>query len=284
VSTAAERMPPGSLVAGPSAAGGDWRRFLTLTLTLAVTEFKLKFFGSLLGYLWQLMRPLMLFGVLFVVFTEFVRIGDGVPFYGVVLLTNIVMFTFVAEATSASVGALVDRENLVRKVQFPRLAIPLSVVTTAAFNLLLNFVAVLVFIAIAGVEPRWTWLEVPALLLMLAVMVTGFSMLISALYVRARDVRPIWDVALQVAFYGSPVIYVIELLPSDRLQQLMMLNPLAVILQQMRHALIDPGAGGAAAVAGGFERLLPAFLFVIGVFALGLWVFRREAPRVAEEL
>ena len=125
--SAAAQMAPGATIQGPSALGGGLRRFLYLSITLAITEFKLRFFGSVLGYLWQLMRPLMLFGVLYFVFTQFVKIGEGVPFYPVVLLTNIVVYTFFAEGTGA-VTAVVDRENLVRKIQFPRLA---SVVVTA---------------------------------------------------------------------------------------------------------------------------------------------------------
>ena len=121
-------------ISGPRAIGDDRRRMFLLTTALAVTDFRLRFFGSLLGYFWQLMRPLLLFGVLFVVFTEFVRLGEGVPFYPVLLLSNIVLFTFLAEGTAA-VTSLVDRESLVRKVQFPLLAIPLATVLFAAFNL-----------------------------------------------------------------------------------------------------------------------------------------------------
>ena len=109
-------------IKGPSALGGDPRRAVALTRTLAYTDFKLKFFGSMLGYLWQLMRPLLLFGVLYVVFTQFVRIGGGVAFYPVVLLMGIVLFNFFAEATGGSVSSVVDRESLVRKIQFPRAA------------------------------------------------------------------------------------------------------------------------------------------------------------------
>src|SRR5215216_4969160 len=143
----AQLGPP---IAGPSALGGSPRRFVYLAVTLAVTEFKLRFFGSALGYLWQLVRPVMLFGVLYVVFTEFVKIGGPVPFYPVVLLANIVLFTFVQEGTGA-VGSVVAHEALVRKIQFPRMAIPVSVVLTAGFNLTLNMGVVLTFGIASGV-------------------------------------------------------------------------------------------------------------------------------------
>jgi ABC-2 type transport system permease protein len=275
----------GRPIRGPSAFGdGDLRSFFYLTWTLAVTEFKLKFFGSVLGYLWQLIRPLLLFGVLYVVFTEFVRFGEGVAFFPVVLLTGIVIFSFFQEATGNAVTSVVDRENLVRKIQFPRMVIPASVVLTAYFNLALNLVAVFVFIAIQGVEVRWTWLELPVLLVLLGVFATGVAMLLSALYVRFRDVRPIWDVMLQVLFYGSPILYTLEQIPNQDLAQIMVLSPLATVLEQVRYAVIDPAAPSAAAAAGGMEWLAVPAGIGFGVLALGLWVFNREAPRIAEEL
>jgi ABC-2 type transport system permease protein len=284
VDTAEPGQLLGRPIRGPSALGGSVARFAYLTRTLAVTDFKLKFFGSALGYLWQLMRPLMLFGVLYVVFTQVVRLGNDVAFYPAVLLTGIVLYTFFAEATGGAVTCVLDRENLVRKIQFPRLVVPLAVILTAYFNLGLNLVAVLVFIVASGVDARLTWLELPLLVLILGVLCTGVAMLLSALYVRFRDVKPIWDVLLQVAFYSSPVLYAIENVPSEKLQHALMLNPLAAIIQQARHAVIDPGAPSAAAAAGGWEVLLIPAALVVGLFALGFWVFNHEAPRIAEEL
>jgi ABC-2 type transport system permease protein len=270
---------------GPSALGGDMRRFVHLAHTLAVTEFKLRFYGSALGYFWQLMRPLMLFGVLYLIFTEFVRIGSGVPLYPVVLLSNIVLFTFFTDGTSSAVTSVVDREGLVRKIQFPRMAIPASVVLTASFNLGLNLLVVLVFALVNGVTPRWSWLEMIPLLGILAVLTVGMAMLLSALYVRFRDMRPIWEISAQILFYATPVIYTVDSLgKGEQVQHLMMLNPLACILEQMRHAVIDPNAPSAAAAAGGAVRLLiPAA--VVGLVAwVGFWYFNREAPRIAEDL
>lgn len=275
-------------IRGPSALGGDSRRFFQLTMTLALTDFKLKFFGSVLGYLWQLMRPLMLFGVLYVVFVQFVRLGgESVPHYPVLLLTGIVTFMFFASATGGCVAAVLNREALVRKIEFPRLVIPLTVVLVAYFDLLLNFVAVFIFILANGVEPRLSWIELPFLLLALGVFATGIGMLLSALYVRFRDVEPIWEVTLQALFYASPILYPIELVEEkggEDVVQAMMLNPLTAILQQIRHAVIDPEAMSAAEAAGGWQWLLIPAGIIVGLLALGFWVFNREAPRIAEEL
>ncbi|MBA3329211.1 MAG: ABC transporter permease, partial [Solirubrobacterales bacterium] len=183
----------GRRVRGPSALGGDRRRFVTLTVALAVTDFKLRFFGTALGYLWQLMRPLALFGVLYVIFSVVLALDDA-PFYAEALLLGLVLYTFLGDATKGSVSSIVNRESLVRKIEFPRLAVPLSVVLTALFNLVMNLLPVFVFLLIDGGQVRWSWLELPLLIAALAVFSTGLAMLLSSLYVRYRDVDPIWEV------------------------------------------------------------------------------------------
>ena len=275
-------LPP--LIAGPSALGGDVRRFFFLAFTLAVTDFKLRFFGSVLGYLWQLFRPLLLFGVLYLVFTQFVRVGGTVKFYPVVLLENIVLFQYFAEASSA-VSSLVDRENLIRKVQFPRLAVPVATVLTATFNLSLNVLVVLILALASGVPVRLSWLELPVLLACLATLAVGLAMLLSSLYVRFRDVKPIWEVILQVLFYGTPVIYAIETIHlSHTLKHAVMSNPLASILEQARHAVIDPGAPGAASALGSWAALLIPIGISLAIVVTGAVVFVRSAPDLAERL
>jgi ABC-2 type transport system permease protein len=275
----------GRRIKGPSAFGdGNLGRFFHLARTLAVMDWKLRFFGSVLGYLWQLMRPLLLFGVLYAVFTHVFRFGN-VPHYPAILLTNIVLYTFFAEATMGAVGAVVDRENLVRKIEFPRMVIPLAVVLTAFFNFLVNFAAVMVFILATGVPITWHWLWFPPLMLILAFFATGVAMLLSALYVRFRDVRPIWEVVLQALFYLTPVIYPVEkIYEHTKLRRWVNVNPLTNIVVQVRHELMDPHAPTAAAAAGGAVWLLIPAAIVVGSFALGLWYFNREAPRIAEEL
>ncbi|HET8672489.1 MAG TPA: ABC transporter permease [Thermoleophilaceae bacterium] len=281
----AQAIPAGvKPISGPSALAGEPSRFLHLTWTLAVLDFRLKFFGSVLGYLWQLMKPLLLFGVMLFVFTKAVRLGHGVAQYPVVLLSGIVMFTFFSESTAAAVSSVVDREALVRKIHFPRLVIPMSVVLTAYFNLVLNYLAVVIFMLARGVSVRWSWLELIPLVLFLGLFATGLSMILSSLFVRFRDVRPIWEVALQAIFYGSAIFYPIEKIPSVTLQHLIMCNPLAAVVQQIRHAVIDPSAPTAGQAIGGDVRLLIPLALVLILVVLGFWWFNREAPRIAEEL
>ncbi|HEX7292243.1 MAG TPA: ABC transporter permease [Conexibacter sp.] len=284
MSVEAPELPRGTRIKGPAAIGVDARRFLNLTRTLALTEFKLRFFGSALGYLWQLMRPLLLFSVLYVVFTHVLKFKSDAKYYPVALLSGIVMFVFVSESTGAAVTSLVDRESLVRKVQFPRLVVPLSVVLTALLNFSLNLVVVLVFLLASGGSVRWGWLEIPLLAALLALFATSLATLLSALYVRYRDVKPVWEVALQLLFYGTPIFYTLDAIPNETLRHLLLINPLAVVIQQFRHAVIDPSHPSAVAAAGGWPLLLAPAAIMLALAVGGYRYFDREAPRIAEDL
>jgi ABC-2 type transport system permease protein len=277
---------------GPSALGGGARRFVELTTTLARTEFKLRYFGSVLGYVWSLVRPLLFFGILYLFFTQIVRIGQGTPHYGVYLLTGIVLWNYFAEATGSCVSCLVTREGLLRKIRFPRMVIPLSVSLTAAFNLVLNFVPVIVFALANGLSPTVRWLELVPIAGALVVLGTGFGMLLSALYVRYRDVQPIWEVTLQAWFYCSPIMYTASAYGSSSrvgfgskaLEHAALINPMATLLTQMGHAMIGGSHFPAAPTAGGLLSAGAALALIPAIFALGWWFFTREAPRVAENL
>jgi ABC-2 type transport system permease protein len=273
-------------VVGPTALGADRQRFWHLTQALALTDFKLKFFGSVLGYVWQLARPFALFGVLYVVFTQVLKFGEDVILFPVALLLGLVLYSFFAEATGGSLTSLLDRENLVRKVDFPRLAVPLSVILTALMNLGLNLIAVTVFLLASGGEPRLSWLQLPFILLGLTILVFGIGMLLSPMFVRYRDVQPIWDVVMQITLYASPVIYPIELAlaENEKIAQFLMFNPFAALLQQARHAFIHPSHPTAAEAIGGAEWLLVPGGITVVLLIVGYRIFSREAPLIAERL
>jgi ABC-2 type transport system permease protein len=273
-------------VRGPTALGGGWRRFLDLLWLMSATEFKRAYFGTVFGYLWSLVRPLMLFGVLLFVFTKVFRVGSGLPYYPVLLLLGIVLFTFFQEATQSAVTSVVAQEGVVRKTQFPRLVIPLAVVLTAVFNLSLNLIVVFVFILSWGVDPTWTWLLLPLALAFLFVLTIATSMLLSVMYVRFRDVAIIWTVFAQMLFYGTPILYPLgeNGLNNPSIEHLLMVNPLAVIFEQVRVWVIEPDAPTAAEAAGGTLHLAPALAIFAGVCVFAVWIFSREAPRIAEDL
>lgn len=269
-------------VRGPSATGGGSRRFFELLWLISATEFKKSFHGTAFGYIWSLVRPLMLFGVLLVVFTRIFRFE--VVNYPVLLLFNLVVFGLFQEGTGAGVGSVLAQEGIVRKTQFPRLVIPLASVMVALFTLGLNLIAVFAFILIYGVDPMWTWLFLPLILAPIFVLTCGVSLLLSALNVRFRDVAIIWSVAATALMYGSPVIYPITLLAPSFLKDVILANPFSLILEQARFWIIDPEAPTALDVVGSWAGLLPAAVIYVVVCVLGVWVFKREAPKIAERL
>ncbi len=271
-------------VPGPSALGGGWRRSLELLYLIAVTDFKKTYFGTVLGYLWSLARPLMLFAVLLAVFTNVFHLAGSVHHYPVFLLFDIVLFGFFQEATLLAVGSIVGHEAVVRKTQFPRLVIPLAVVFTTLFNLLLNLVVTFVFILAFGITPRWTWLLLPALLLALFVITVAVSMTVSAIYPRFRDVGLIWGVLATALFYGTPVLYPLTAV-SPTLRDLIALNPLTPIFDLAQRWITNPGTPWPWDTAmGGPARFAVSVTLYLATCVLGVWTFTREAPRIAEAL
>jgi ABC-2 type transport system permease protein len=179
---------------------------------------------------------------------------------------------------------MVDRESLLRKVGFPRAVVPLSVALVAAMNLALNLVVLAVFVVVSGVSPRWTWLLLPIPFALMLVLATGTAMLLSALYVRYRDIRPIWEVVLQALFYATPILYPIEAVigHSATLAKIALMNPIAALIQESRHLLT--GAMPLSEALGSPALILVPLAILVAVTWLGVRVFDRMAPHAAEEL
>jgi ABC-2 type transport system permease protein len=265
-----------------SAGASSWRHFLLVTRALAATEFKLRYFGSVLGYVWSVLRPLTLFGVLYLVFTHIVRFTK-VPHYPVILLSAVVIFTFFAEATSGGLTSLVARENLIRKVAFPRAAIPVAVSMTSVANLGIGIVIVYAFALVDGVTPSPTWILFLLAVLVVVVLATALAVLLAVLYVRFRDAQPIWEVILQLLFWGTPIFYTIRDVP-DSVRPIMLSSPLAASIQQARHWLVETSTPSAGAAIGGAVRLLVPVAVFTAVLGLSYWAFRRSEGRIAEDL
>lgn len=273
-------------VRGPSALAGGSRRFFDLLWLMSVTEFKRVYFGTVLGYLWSLIRPLMLFGVLLFVFTKVFKVGsEKVEHYPVMLLLGIVLYTFFQESTSNAVNSVVTQEGVVRKTQFPRLVIPLATAVTGVLNLCLNLIVVFAFVLAFGVSIAWSWLLFPVALVLLFVFTGAFAMALSVLYVRFRDVAIIWAVVSQVLLYMTPILYPVNAFENKTYEHLLMVNPLAVIFTQVRVWILhEPEAPTALESAGSWLGLVPAIAIFVGVCVYGVWIFNREAPRIAEAL
>jgi ABC-2 type transport system permease protein len=266
----------------PEILGADPRRFWHLTWTLAETDFKLRFYGSALGVMWSLVRPFAFFAVLYVVFVEIVHVGNGITNYAAYILLTMTLFNFWAETVGNCVGCLITRENLLRKMRFPRLVIPLSVALTALMNLGMALIAVAIFlIAIMGLDPSWSWLQIVPVVLLLTIFALGLGLLLGSLFVRYRDVQPIWDVGSQMLFYASPILYVATQVPAEW-QGPYLCNPLAAMFTQLRHAITDPTASSVFSALG--PKIWLPLAAILATLLLGVLAFRREAPRVAENL
>jgi ABC-2 type transport system permease protein len=268
---------------GPSALGGGLRRFWDLLYLISVTEFKKTYFGTVLGYVWSFLRPLLIFAVLLFVFTQIFRIGSQVPHYPVLLLFNIVLFGLFQEATTLAVGSVLAQEGIVRKTQFPRLVIPMAIVLTSLFNFAVNLVVVAIFLVAFHVDPIWTWLLLPVIVAVLFVLTAAVSMLLSTLYVRFRDVAIIWGVFATALFYATPVLYPFERVP-DAYREILTINPLVPLFVEARKLIIDPSAPSAVEAVGGWVHLIPPAAIAIVLCVGSVWYFNREAPHVAEQL
>ena len=209
-----------------------------LVAELVRTDFKLRYQGSILGYVWSLLRPLLLFLILYIVFVKFLKLGTGVPHYPVYLLLGIVMWNFFVEMTMQSLGSIVGRGDLIRKIKIPRWIIVLSTSFSALINLGLNLIVVAIFMVINHVPLMKTTILLPLLLLEVYVFALGLSLYLSAAYVKFRDIGYIWEVLLQAGFYMTPIIYALSRIPNITLQKLILLNPMAQAIQDARYTTV----------------------------------------------
>jgi ABC-2 type transport system permease protein len=254
---------------------------------IAAMDFKLKYSGSVLGYVWSVIKPLALFTMLYLVFAKLFRLGDISKYYPLALLMGIVLYTFFVDATSQAMSSIVSRETLLRKLSFPRLVIPTSTTLASAITFGVNLVVVGAFIAWNEIPLRVTWLLLVPLLLQFYVFILGVSLILATLFVRFRDIGQIWELAAQLILYASPIIYPVGFLP-EWARTIAFLNPITQILQDIRSIVlyqdIEPNlitvtdAFGSSA-----SRLLPVGI-TFAIFGIGLWMFRRQEPWFAERL
>lgn len=251
------------------------------------TDFKLRYQGSLIGHLWSILKPLMLFTIMYLVFVQFLRFDDGTPHYAVGLLLGMVTWNFFTEATNMGMMSIVSRGDLLRKLNFSKEIIVFSSVAGAAINYAINLVVVLIFALISGVQFTWTSLLIFPLFFELVLLATGVAFILSSLFVRFRDIGPIWEVVLQAGLYATPIIYSLTFIiqrGQTNVAKIMMLNPIAQIIQDLRHFLIFSGSMTIRdLISNPFIIVIP-YLLPIVVFALGYVIFNKNAKRFAEIL
>jgi ABC-2 type transport system permease protein len=253
---------------------------------IVAAEFKLKYAGSALGYVWSVLRPLSLFTVLYLVFARIFKLGEVSDFYGVSLLVGIVFFAFFADATTQGMASLVHRESLLRRMRFPRMLIPTAATLTAAMTFGVNLFVVGLFLAWERIVPQPNWVLLLPLLVELYVLVLGLALILTTLFIAFRDLGQVWELAAQIMLWTSPIVYPAALLP-DWAKEIVFLNPFVQILQDVRAIVLyeDLPANNVTApeVFGEYGRLLPVGI-TLAVLALGLALFKRYEPWFAERV
>lgn len=249
----------------------NYRELLWL---IAVTDFKLRYHGSMLGYLWTLLKPLALFGVMFVVFSLFMKMN--IPHYQLYLLLGIMLWNFFAEATMAGVHALASKVGIIKKIYFPRIIVVIASTISAFIGLFFNLIIFAIFFAFSGLALSWNMLFFPLLILGLYFFVLGLSLLLSVLYVLFRDLNQVWDVLLQIGFWLTPIIYSLQFVPTQ-FHFWLFLNPMTGYIQYARLLMIEqqiPTFSGVAYLA----------LFSLGSLLLGYTLFQRYEFLAPEKL
>ena len=203
-----------------------------------VTDLKVRYQSSVLGYLWTLLKPLAIFSILYVVFVQLLKLGTSIPYNALYLLFGIVIWSLFAEASMQGVGSVVARADLLRKISCPAYVVVLAVVFSALITFSLSMLVIVLFMVILRVPVRLDILWLPLLFVELLAFSTSLAFFLSALFVRYRDVSYIWEVVLQAAFYATPIIYPLSMIPSVWAQRILLLNPMAQIIQDARYCLI----------------------------------------------
>lgn len=264
-----------------------YRYSLILLRELVIIEFKLRYQGSVLGYLWSLLRPLFLFIILYVVFVYFLRIGSDIPHWPVALLMGIVMWNFFSEVTNNGVTSIVNRGDIIRKINFPKYVIVIAGSISALINLALNLVVIAVFMAINGVDLSWSALLSPLFIIELFIFALGLAFILSSLFVRIRDINYIWEIIMQGLFYASAIIYPLQMVidKSETIAKLLLINPVAQSVQDVRHTLISPVNPNLLSLND--DNILIAsipIVIALTTFAFGAWLFKKRSPYFAEEV
>lgn len=268
-----------------SSQNNSKKRNHVLLRELVKTDFKLRYQGSVLGYLWAVIKPLLMFAILYVVFAKVLRFGDGIPHFPVYLLTGTVLWNFFTECTFQGIHSIEQRCDLIRKINFPKYIVVVSATSTALINLAINICVVVVFALINGVGPSWSWLLVPFSILELYVLALGISLLLGAINVKFRDIGSIWEVLMQAMFYAVPIIYPISLVMNTSVfaAKILLINPIAQVIQDVRENLITGETVTTWELVGPAWGFISVALVVL-VFVFSVFYFQKKSKYFAEEV
>jgi ABC-2 type transport system permease protein len=250
---------------------------------LIITDFKLRYQGSVLGYLWSLLRPLAIFCIMYVVFLRFLKFDYGVEHSTIYLLIGIVFWNYFADVTSTGLGSIVGKGDLLRKINFPKYVVVLTGSFSTLINLFFNSLVIILFMVLDGVHVSWHLLWVIPLLIELFVFALGVAFFLSALFVRLRDLNYIWEIVLQAGFYATPVFYPLIMVPEAYAKWLL-LNPMAQIIQDLRYAVVTTDSPTLDTYWDSpYIRLVPIGGIVL-ITVVSVIYFRKNAKHFAEEI
>lgn len=261
------------------------RKNKILLRELVITDFKLRYQGSALGYLWSVLKPLFLFTILYIVFDKFLGLGRDIEHFAVYLLLGIVVWQFFSEATIMGLQSIISRGDLIRKINFPKYIIVVASTVSALINLLINIGVVLIFCLINNVELTPLALLVIPLLLEIYVFALGLAFLLSAINVKLRDIGYLWEIFLQGAFYATPILYPLHMILAKMpiAAKWLMLNPMAQAIQDLRYVLVTKETITIWALLHDWKIIIP-FVIIIAIFILGVYTFSKNQKHFAEEI
>lgn len=262
------------------------RKNRILLAELVRTDFKLRYQASALGYLWSILNPLFLFTILYIVFDTFLGIGKGIEHYPVYLLLGIVLWRFFIESTNNGLKAIVQRGNLIRKINFPKYIIVISGTISSLINLSINLMVVFVFILLNGVSLSWSSLLIIPLIIELYVFALAIAFFLSAVNVKLRDIGYLWDVFLQAAFYATPIIYPVSMVASksELAAQVLLLNPVAQVIQDARYVLVTQDGDTLYTLVGNKLYVAIPYLVIIVMVIVATTYFKKHSGKFAEHV
>lgn len=263
-----------------------YRYSLILLRELVITDFKLRYQNSTLGYFWALLKPLFMFAIIYVFFVVVLKIGKGVENWGVALLLGIVLWTFFQEVVKQGLKSIVSNGGVIRKINFPKYIIVASTSISAVINLLINLIVVAIFALINNVEPTWSMLLIPVFIIELYIFGLGLAFLFSAINVKFRDIDYIWEVMTQALFYGSAIMFPLNQVVAVSAigAKLLLVSPITQAIQDARHFGITTTADTAITVTDNILLLVAPFVVTVVTFIFGAWYFRRRSAHFAEEI
>jgi ABC-2 type transport system permease protein len=260
--------------------------YLRVLRVVGAIQFKSKYAGAALGYLWSLVKPLSYFGVLWLVFAFLLRTANQTSDFAIYLLIGILLYTFFTDSIGVMLRSIVEGGSILRRLAFPPILVPLSASVGMSITFFINILVIVMFVGIQRISPRVSWLLIPPLLIELYLLCVGLGLLLAALYVRFRDIGQIWDLTTQLLFFASAIFFPIGIMPPWA-QKIAFLNPFLPIMQDARHAVLGPSGPNDLTVAnvygGPAGRLIPIVLILL-ILLGGFAFFRRESRHFAERV